>query len=93
MRAADEIEQRVRTLVASRFGAQHAHFDGQAGLMAELGADSLDMVELIMEIENDFDIDVPDEDAMQITSLRQLIDYVAFAAAAKDVGKRRRVAS
>lgn len=89
MRAVGDIERQLRTLVVMRLGAEATELGEETSLTADLGADSLDLVSLIIEIEEEFDIDIPDEDAMQIATFRQLHDYVAFAAALKDIGEPR----
>jgi acyl carrier protein len=58
------IEQRVKKIVAEQLGVN------------ELGADSLDTVELVMALEEEFECDIPDEDAEKITTVQQAIDYV-----------------
>jgi acyl carrier protein len=85
MRAVGEIENQLRTLVAERLGARETDIGEETSLKADLGADSIELVSLIVEIEDEFEIDIPDEDAMQIATVKQLMDYVAFAAAAKDL--------
>jgi acyl carrier protein len=89
MRAVGDIERQLRTLVVMRLGAEETQLGEETSLTADLGADSLDLVSLIIEIEEEFGIDIPDEDAMQIVTFRQLQDYVAFAAALKDIGEPR----
>jgi acyl carrier protein len=91
MQTADNIPDHLRTLMAARLRAQEADIVREASLIDDLGADSLDLVGLIMEIEDDFDIDIPDEDAAQIVTVKQLVEYVEFAAAAKDTGRSRQV--
>ena len=85
MRVVGEIESQLRTLVAMRLGAREADIGEATSLTTDLGLDSLEMVGLIVEIEDEFEIDIPDEDAMHIATVKQLTDYVAFAAAAKDL--------
>jgi acyl carrier protein len=85
MRFVGEIESQLRTLVAARLGAREADIGEETSLTTDLGFDSLEMVGLIVEIEDEFEIDIPDEDAMHIATIKQLADYVAFAAAAKDL--------
>jgi len=85
MRAVGAIESQLRTLVAARLGAREADIGEETSLTTDLGVDSLEMVSLIVEIEDEFEIDIPDEDAMHIATVKQLTDYVAFAAAAKEL--------
>ena len=91
MNAADEITCLVRALVTARLGAPEKYIGDATSFSADLGADSLDMVSLIMDIEDEFDIDIPDEDAAQLLTLEQLLEYVQFAAAAKDTGQKRQI--
>jgi acyl carrier protein len=72
-----EIGQRVRALVAEQLGIDAGEVDEQANLLDDLGADSLDVVELIMALEDEFDIEVPDEDAEQIRTIADVERYVA----------------
>jgi acyl carrier protein len=90
-RVAREIENQLRTLVAQRLDAREVDLGEETSLMDDLGADSLDLVSLIMVIEEEFDIDIPDEDAVQILTLKQLMEYVACAAAVKDFGRARQI--
>ena len=66
-----DIEQRVKQAVAEQLGLK-----AEASFMDDLGADSLDLVELVMSFENDFDITIPDEDSNEITTVQSAIDYV-----------------
>lgn len=84
MRAAGAIEDQIRTLVAARLGAQEIDVSDEALLSTDLGADSLALVSLIVEIEDEFQIDIPDEDAMQLATVKQLREYVELAAASSD---------
>ena len=77
--AIGDIERQVRAVVAARLGADEARIARHTSLAYDLGADSLDVVALILAIEDEFQIDVPDEDAEQISTVKQLIEYVAFA--------------
>jgi acyl carrier protein len=85
MRAVGEIESQLRTLVAMRLGAREADIGEETSLVSDLGVDSLEMVGLIVEIEDEFEIDIPDEDAMHLATVKQLTDYVAFATASKEL--------
>ena len=91
MRVAVDIESQLRALVAQRLGAENGEIGEQTSLSDDLGADSLDLVGLIMLIEDEFDIDIPDEDAAQIITMKQLTEYVAFATAVKDLGRARQI--
>lgn len=71
-----DIEQRVKQAVAEQLGLDVATIKNEASFMDDLGADSLDLVELVMSLENEFDITIPDEDSNQITTVQSAIDYV-----------------
>jgi acyl carrier protein len=75
------IETEVTALIAAILRADHERISGSALLTDDLAADSLDSVELIMAIEDRFAIDIPDEDAEEIRSVRELIQYVTLAVA------------
>src|SRR5689334_7489052 len=91
MRVVDNTDQYLRRLLTARLGADPAAIVPNASLRQDLGADSLGLVSLIVEIEDDLDLDIPDEDAAQLLTVKQLMDYVAFAAAAKDMQRERQV--
>lgn len=70
-------EQQVKSVVAEQLGiANPNEIDNSASFMEDLGADSLDLVELIMTFENDFGIAIPDEDAAELTTVRKAINYI-----------------
>ena len=85
MRVVGEIESQLKKLVAMRLGARAADIGEETSLTVDLGVDSLEMVGLIVEIEDEFQIDIPDEDAIHLATVRQLTDYVALAAATKEL--------
>jgi len=91
MRPSDNTDDYLRDLLAAKLGKVPAAIAHDASLIDDLGADSLDLVGLIMEIEYELDIDIPDEDSAQLVTVRQLMDYVAFAAAAKEMRRVRQV--
>lgn len=74
--AADDIEGRVRNIVQSQLDVQ-GEFENSAGFMADLDADSLDAVELIMAFEEEFEIEIPEEDVEQITTVQAAIDFIS----------------
>lgn len=71
-----DIESRIKAAVAEQLGMRVEEINNEASFMDDLGADSLDLVELVMSFENDFDITIPDEDSSQITTVQTAIDYV-----------------
>ena len=70
------IEERVIEIVAEQMGVDKAQVTRETSFVNDLGADSLDTVELVMEFEDEFDISIPDEDAEKIQTVGQAIDYV-----------------
>lgn len=73
----ENIEQRVRKIVAEQLGANEADIKNDSSFVDDLGADSLDTVELVMALEEEFECEIPDEEAEKITSVQQAIDYVS----------------
>ena len=71
-----DIEQRVKKIVAEQLGANEADVKNASSFVDDLGADSLDTVELVMALEEDFDCEIPDEEAEKITTVQLAIDYV-----------------
>jgi acyl carrier protein len=72
-----ELEQRVKKIVAEQLGVSEADVKTESGFVDDLGADSLDTVELVMALEEEFGCEIPDEDAEKITTVQQAIDYVS----------------
>lgn len=70
------IEQRVKKIVAEQLGVNEAEVKNASSFVNDLGADSLDTVELVMALEEEFGCEIPDEDAEKITTVQQAIDYV-----------------
>ena len=70
------VEERVRKIVAEQLGVKEEEVKNEAAFVEDLGADSLDTVELIMELENEFGVQIPDEDAEKIGTVQQAIDYI-----------------
>ena len=70
------IEQRVKKIVAEQLGVNEADIKNESSFVDDLGADSLDTVELVMALEEEFECEIPDEDAEKITNVQQAIDYV-----------------
>ena len=74
--AAESTEQRIQEIIVEKLGVDPADVTREASFTNDLGADSLDTVELIMELEKEFDMTIPDEDAEQIATVGDAIDYV-----------------
>ena len=72
----NEIEQKVKAAVAEQLGVNAEDIKNESSFMDDLGADSLDLVELVMSFENEFGITIPDEDSAQLTTVQSAIGYV-----------------
>jgi len=70
------IEQRVKDIIVEQLGVNADQVTPEAKFIEDLGADSLDTVELVMALEEEFEIEIPDEDAEKITTVHQAIDYI-----------------
>lgn len=70
------IEERVKSIVVQQLGVNAADVTRASSFVDDLGADSLDTVELVLALEEEFDIEIPDEDAEKITTVQQVIDYI-----------------
>lgn len=70
------IEERVKKIVAEQLGVKLEEVSNEASFVEDLGADSLDTVELVMALEEEFETEIPDEEAEKITNVQQAIDYV-----------------
>jgi acyl carrier protein len=70
------VEQQVKAIVAEQLGVKAEQVTSAASFVDDLGADSLDTVELVMALEEEFEIEIPDEDAEKITTVQQAIDYI-----------------
>ena len=71
----ENIEQRVRKIVAEQLGVNDADIKNESSFVDDLGADSLDTVELVMALEEEFECEIPDEEAEKITTVQLAIDY------------------
>ena len=71
-----DIEQRVKKIVAEQLGTKEADVKKTSSFVDDLGADSLDTVELVMALEEEFDCEIPDEEAEKITTVQQAVDYI-----------------
>ena len=74
--AMSSIDKRVKEIVAEQLGVDEAQVTNEASFMDDLGADSLDTVELVMALEEEFDIEISDEDAEKIQTVQDAIDYI-----------------
>ncbi len=72
----DNIEQRIKKIVAEQLGVSEADVKKESSFVNDLGADSLDTVELVMALEEEFECEIPDEQAEKINTVQEAIDYV-----------------
>jgi acyl carrier protein len=72
----DNIEQRVIKIIAEQLGSEESETTLDKSIADDLGADSLDSVELVMALEEEFGIEVPDEDAAKLTTVGAVVNYV-----------------
>ena len=70
------VEQQVKAIVAEQLGVKQEQVTNEASFVDDLGADSLDTVELVMAFEEGFDIEIPDEDAEKIRTVQDAVDYI-----------------
>jgi len=72
----EKVEQQVKAIVAEQLGVKEDEVTNDASFVDDLGADSLDTVELVMALEEEFETEIPDEEAEKITTVQQAIDYI-----------------
>ena len=70
------VDDRVRKLICEQLGVKEDEVKDEASFVDDLGADSLDTVELVMALEEEFEIEIPDEEAENITTVKEAIDYI-----------------
>ncbi|MCC7006084.1 MAG: acyl carrier protein [Ottowia sp.] len=73
----ESIEQRVKKIVADQLGVTEADIKNESSFTDDLGADSLDTVELVMALEEEFNMEIPDEEAEKISTVEQAIQYAS----------------
>lgn len=71
-----DIESRVQKIIIEQLGVEESQVTNDASFVDDLGADSLDTVELVMALEEEFECEIPDENAEQITTVQQAVDYI-----------------
>ncbi|OQX07077.1 MAG: acyl carrier protein [Thiothrix lacustris] len=71
-----DIEERVKKIVVEQLGVDEAEVKNSSSFIDDLGADSLDTVELVMALEEEFGAEIPDEEAEKITTVQAAIDYI-----------------
>jgi len=70
------IEERVKKIVCEQLGVKDEEVNAESSFVQDLGADSLDTVELVMALEEEFETEIPDEKAETITTVQQAVDYI-----------------
>ena len=70
------IEEKVKNIVAEQLGSGEDEISNESNFIDDLGADSLDTVELVMALEEEFDLEIPDDDAEKIATVQAAIDFV-----------------
>ncbi len=71
-----DLDEKVKEIIAKELGVERDKLTNEASFMEDLGADSLDTVELVMEFEKEFNIDIPDEDAEKLRTVGDALDYL-----------------
>ncbi|AXS79810.1 MULTISPECIES: acyl carrier protein [Azonexaceae] len=72
----DNIVERVKKIVAEQLGVNEADIKNESSFVDDLGADSLDTVELVMALEEEFECEIPDDQAEKITTVQQAVDFI-----------------
>ena len=72
----EEVFERVKKIIVEQLGATEASVTMEASFIDDLGADSLDIVELVMALEEEFDIEIPDSDAEKVVTVGDVVDYI-----------------
>ena len=71
-----DVAQKVKQIIVEQLGVDESQVDDNASFVDDLGADSLDIVELVMAFEEAFDLDIPDEDAEKIRTVKDVVGYI-----------------
>ena len=74
--AVEEVSQKVKKIIAEQLGKEEEEIKDQASFLGDLGADSLDIVELVMTLEEEFDTEISDEEAEKIQTVQEAINYI-----------------
>ena len=74
--SSEEIFDKVKSIIVEQLGVVEGDINLDSSFVDDLGADSLDVVELIMALEEEFDIEIPDEDAEKVVSVQDVVDYI-----------------
>ena len=70
------VEEKVKEIIIDQLGVEEKQVNTESSFIDDLGADSLDTVELVMALEEEFDVEIPDEDAEKIGTVQNAIDYI-----------------
>ena len=73
------MKKRILEIIAKQLGIEEGDINGQSSVVEDLGADSLDVVELIMALEEEFDLEIPDTEAEKIVNVQNIFDYMENA--------------
>ena len=84
MAVTENLEERVKKIIVEQLAVDAAEVTPQAQFVQDLGADSLDTVELVMALEEEFDVEIPDEDAEKIKTVGEAVSYIKEKAGKKD---------
>ncbi|MHB0995823.1 MAG: acyl carrier protein [Elusimicrobiales bacterium] len=84
MAVTENLEERVKKIIVEQLAVDAAEVTPQAQFVQDLGADSLDTVELVMALEEEFDVEIPDEDAEKIKTVGEAVNYIKEKAGKKD---------
>ncbi len=71
------VEQQIKAIIAEQLGVSESSITNESSFVDDLGADSLDTVELVMALEEEFETEIPDENAEQITTVQEAIDFIS----------------
>ena len=70
------VEQQIKAIIAEQLGVSESSITNESSFVDDLGADSLDTVELVMALEEEFETEIPDENAEQITTVQEALDFI-----------------
>ena len=74
--SSEEVFEKVKEIIVEQLGVAETSFTSEASFIDDLGADSLDIVELVMALEEEFDIEIPDADAEKVVTVGDVVDYI-----------------
>lgn len=74
--SSEEVLEKVKSIIVEQLGVSESSVTMEASFIDDLGADSLDIVELVMALEEEFDIEIPDEDAEKVVTVEDVVEYI-----------------